>query len=103
MLVHPAVLAPPPPPPQRWRLPTFFRRSARTDEAETLPPRDPLQLMPDILEQLESTRGEPLAVRRKIFRELQRQLHPDKNAECEEGAKLAFQTLMERRAFYLRP
>eukprot|EP00913_Durusdinium_trenchii_P011984 g11259.t1 len=48
-------------------------------------------------EQLQHTCGEPLQVRKLIFRDLQRQLHPDKNTHCEEAAKHAFQKLMEER------
>lgn len=56
-----------------------------------------------MLQQLDETRGEPLAERKRIFRDLQRELHPDKNVECEEEAKDAFQELMQQRQFYLSP
>lgn len=65
--------------------------------------RDASTLVADMLRELEQTRGEPLATRKGVFRELQRQLHPDKNVECEEAAKLAFQELMQQRATYLDP
>lgn len=68
--------------------------------------RDPAEhaadLIANTLAQLEQTREEPLEVRKSTFRDLQRQLHPDKNTDCEEAAKRAFQTLMEHRADYLR-
>ncbi|CAK0908165.1 unnamed protein product, partial [Prorocentrum cordatum] len=35
--------------------------------------------------QLECARHEPLAVRRRVFRELQLQLHPDKNVDCQDA------------------
>ncbi|CAE7726925.1 Acaa1a, partial [Symbiodinium microadriaticum] len=41
------------------------------------------------------TRSSPLEERKKVFRDLQRQLHPDKNLHDQEAAKLAFQKLME--------
>ncbi|CAJ1453622.1 unnamed protein product [Effrenium voratum] len=55
------------------------------------------KLVNEMRQQLQHSRGEPLQVRRLIFRDLQRQLHPDKNTECEEAAKHAFQKLMEER------
>jgi len=54
-----------------------------------------------VLEELERTKGEPLEARKRIFKELQRRLHPDKNLEYPEAAKLAFQRLMESRGSYL--
>ncbi|CAE7888913.1 dgat2, partial [Symbiodinium sp. KB8] len=54
-------------------------------------------LVTEMREQLKHTCKEPLQVRKLIFRDLQRQLHPDKNTECEEAAKHAFQKLMEER------
>jgi len=54
-------------------------------------------------ELLESTSNHPLERRRAIFRDLQRKLHPDKNVEREESAKMAFQALMSRKGMYLRP
>eukprot|EP00439_Symbiodinium_sp_Y106_P016034 s8523_g2.t1 len=47
------------------------------------------------------TRSSPLEERKKVFRDLQRQLHPDKNLHDQEAAKLAFQKLMESRDSYL--
>ncbi|CAE7643803.1 unnamed protein product, partial [Symbiodinium pilosum] len=58
-------------------------------------------LVTEMREQLQHTCKEPLQVRKLIFRDLQRQLHPDKNTECEEAAKHAFQKLMEERKTYL--
>lgn len=52
--------------------------------------------------QLDETRMAPLTERKRVFRELQRQLHPDKNVDCEDDAKMAFQELMQLRAGYLR-
>lgn len=60
-------------------------------------------LVSEMKEQLQHTCGEPLQVRKLIFRDLQRQLHPDKNTHCEEAAKHAFQKLMEERKSYLKP
>jgi len=50
---------------------------------------------------LEQTRNDPCAVRQRIFRELQRTLHPDKNLDRAEEAKQAFQQLMAEKAAYL--
>lgn len=73
---------------------------------EPEPPQDPIEqaehLVTEMLDFLETTREEPLHVRKLIFRDMQRQLHPDKNTDCEEAAKLAFQKLMEQRPGYLR-
>jgi len=55
-----------------------------------------------MMQQLDQTRGQPLVERKRIFRELQRQLHPDKNVDCAEEAKMAFQELMQQRAFYFK-
>lgn len=52
--------------------------------------------------QLDETRMAPPAERKRVFRELQRQLHPDKNVDCEDDSKMAFQELMQLRAGYLR-
>eukprot|EP00931_Biecheleriopsis_adriatica_P057004 TRINITY_DN33807_c0_g1_i2.p1 TRINITY_DN33807_c0_g1~~TRINITY_DN33807_c0_g1_i2.p1 ORF type:complete len:824 (+),score=182.64 TRINITY_DN33807_c0_g1_i2:93-2564(+) len=69
-------------------------------------PQDPAAraelLVEEMMGHLEQSREEPLHVRKLIFRDLQRQLHPDKNTECEEAAKHAFQKLMEQRTGYLR-
>jgi len=56
-----------------------------------------------VLKELEQTRNEPLEARKKVFKDLQRRLHPDKNLDCPEAAKLAFQQLMDNRVMYLRP
>jgi len=55
-----------------------------------------------MIQQLKETREEPLIERKRVFRELQRQLHPDKNVDCAEEAKLAFQELMQQRTAYLK-
>mmetsp|Transcript_53481 Transcript_53481/g.116806 ORF Transcript_53481/g.116806 Transcript_53481/m.116806 type:complete len:471 (-) Transcript_53481:75-1487(-) len=60
-------------------------------------------LVSEMQQQLQHTSGEPLQVRKLIFRDLQRQLHPDKNTHCEEAAKHAFQKLMQERQSYLKP
>jgi len=60
-------------------------------------------LVAEMQQQLQHTSGEPLQVRKLIFRDLQRQLHPDKNTHCEEAAKHAFQKLMQERQTYLKP
>mmetsp|Transcript_56610 Transcript_56610/g.132832 ORF Transcript_56610/g.132832 Transcript_56610/m.132832 type:complete len:1004 (-) Transcript_56610:124-3135(-) len=58
-------------------------------------------LITDMEKQLEKSKHEPLETRKRIFKDLQRQLHPDKNMDQPETAKLAFQKLMEQRATYL--
>lgn len=58
-------------------------------------------LMDRVMKQIDSTRDAPLEERKKVFKDLQRQLHPDKNPHDQEAAKLAFQKLMENRNIYL--
>lgn len=61
-------------------------------------------LIADMLKDLETARNAPLPERKKVFRDLQRRLHPDKNMdspEVAEAAKLAFQRLMEQKNSYL--
>lgn len=58
-------------------------------------------LMESIDEELDRTRHQSLQERRKTFRDLQRQLHPDKNMADPDSAKLAFQYLMDNRRNYL--
>jgi len=82
----------------------FGRRRPEPEEnLEPDPAAQAEKLVNEMRQQLQHSRGEPLQVRRLIFRDLQRQLHPDKNTECEEAAKHAFQKLMEERSSYLRP
>mmetsp|Transcript_30326 Transcript_30326/g.67971 ORF Transcript_30326/g.67971 Transcript_30326/m.67971 type:complete len:478 (+) Transcript_30326:64-1497(+) len=110
------VREPPPSPPPPVPV-TFQQRAAtaaawvlgrRRDEPKTSESQEDPEAQADLLvnemrEQLQHTRKEPLQVRKLIFRDLQRQLHPDKNTECEEAAKFAFQKLMEERRAYLGP
>eukprot|EP00403_Amphidinium_massartii_P018746 CAMPEP_0178420620 /NCGR_PEP_ID=MMETSP0689_2-20121128/26227_1 /TAXON_ID=160604 /ORGANISM="Amphidinium massartii, Strain CS-259" /LENGTH=1043 /DNA_ID=CAMNT_0020042109 /DNA_START=1 /DNA_END=3132 /DNA_ORIENTATION=+ len=58
-------------------------------------------LISDMEKQLERNKNESLETRKRIFKDLQRQLHPDKNMDQPESAKLAFQKLMEQRATFL--
>lgn len=58
-------------------------------------------LMDSVMKQIDGTRNAPLEERKKVFKDLQRQLHPDKNPQDQEAAKLAFQKLMENRNVYL--
>eukprot|EP00929_Paragymnodinium_shiwhaense_P073650 TRINITY_DN37610_c0_g1_i1.p1 TRINITY_DN37610_c0_g1~~TRINITY_DN37610_c0_g1_i1.p1 ORF type:complete len:1079 (+),score=218.88 TRINITY_DN37610_c0_g1_i1:152-3388(+) len=61
-------------------------------------------LIADMQRHLDKTRIKSLAERKSIFKDMQRQLHPDKNMESEataEAAKIAFQRLMEQRGMYL--
>lgn len=61
-------------------------------------------LIAELRSRLGEARGQPLAQRKRIFRELQLRLHPDKHmdsTEESEAAKLAFQQLMEQRDAYL--
>lgn len=59
-------------------------------------------LIAEIEDELDRSRGQPLQERRRIFRELQRRLHPDKNPTNQESSKFAFQYLMDSRQSYLR-
>lgn len=54
------------------------------------------------MKQLDQARSKPIEDRKKLFKDLQRQLHPDKNIEQAEAAKMAFQKLMEQRQDFLR-
>merc|ERR1712151_109213 len=61
-------------------------------------------LIANMLQRLDAAWGAPLEERKRVFRELQRDLHPDKNMDSEadaQAAKVAFQRLMERRAGFL--
>jgi hypothetical protein len=69
-------------------------------DGEGQQPKDAEWLIADMLQHLDRTRQEPLHVRKAVFRGLQRQLHPDKNVDCEEAATQAFQQLMQERASY---
>lgn len=97
-----------------WRLLSRDRRETRRDAerrvdvdvniakplaAETMEQRE--FLVRQVEESMARSRQQPLAMRRKIFRELQRKLHPDKNEGCD-AFKLAFQDLMDRQREYLR-
>jgi len=79
---------------------------AAPDAVPAEPPDDPKSracgLIQEMEEMLLETRDQPLVQRQRIFRDLQRRLHPDKNATCAEAAKLAFQELMDRKRVYLR-
>mmetsp|Transcript_104190 Transcript_104190/g.185084 ORF Transcript_104190/g.185084 Transcript_104190/m.185084 type:complete len:890 (-) Transcript_104190:64-2733(-) len=58
-------------------------------------------LLNSVMKQLDDTKNSSQEERKKVFRELQRQLHPDKNLDNQEAANIAFQKLMERRGSYL--
>lgn len=58
-------------------------------------------LSADMMAQLDGARSKPLEDRKKLFKDLQRQLHPDKNIDQPEAAKQAFQKLMEQRGPFL--
>jgi hypothetical protein len=55
----------------------------------------------DMMKRLDDARSKPLDERKKVFKDLQRELHPDKNIDQAEAAKLAFQKLMEQREPFL--
>jgi len=52
--------------------------------------------------EMSSTKDRPLEARRRVFKDLQRRFHPDKNPAEEHAATLAFQHLMASRQGYLR-
>lgn len=56
-----------------------------------------------ITAELEKAKEEPMETRKKVFKELQREYHPDKNPEDPEVAKVVFQFLMEQRGWFLMP
>eukprot|EP00927_Polykrikos_kofoidii_P024108 TRINITY_DN21997_c0_g2_i1.p1 TRINITY_DN21997_c0_g2~~TRINITY_DN21997_c0_g2_i1.p1 ORF type:complete len:577 (+),score=95.09 TRINITY_DN21997_c0_g2_i1:120-1850(+) len=89
-------------------VPPWLRRSGRSKESSVVTsetPPDPAvhacTLIAAMQGELEATRCHSLEARRRTFRELQRRLHPDKNVQFEEAAKLAFQALMCERRTYL--
>merc|ERR1712232_37606 len=61
---------------------------------------DARSVFDEVWDKLSRTRGDPMVERRALFREFQRKLHPDKNLEDLEVATLAFQWLMDARAWY---
>ncbi|CAJ1362755.1 unnamed protein product [Effrenium voratum] len=63
----------------------FLRPATLKENLEPDPAAQAEKLVNEMRQQLQHSRGEPLQVRRLIFRDLQRQLHPDKNTECEEA------------------
>lgn len=83
------------------------KRGSRGSQPAAKEPEDPAKLaeplIRDMRQQLDKARRESLEVRKKVFKELQRQLHPDKNPDNAEAAKLAFQSLMESRGPFLSP
>eukprot|EP00929_Paragymnodinium_shiwhaense_P112159 TRINITY_DN80416_c0_g1_i1.p1 TRINITY_DN80416_c0_g1~~TRINITY_DN80416_c0_g1_i1.p1 ORF type:complete len:720 (-),score=161.61 TRINITY_DN80416_c0_g1_i1:65-2224(-) len=62
-------------------------------------------LMSEMERELDRTRSAPVQERKRVFHDLQRRFHPDKNMASEESeitaVKLVFQRLMERRRLYL--
>jgi hypothetical protein len=58
-------------------------------------------LVESMQRQLQETQSQPLEEKKRIFRDLQRQLHPDKNVDNAAAAKHAFQELMLQRNSYL--
>jgi len=93
-----------------WRTPWLWESAAAVDQFRSAAAKehkdaDPAvrvaQLVEPVSLQLQQTQGKSLTERKRIFRELQRQLHPDKNTDEPEVAKLAFQRLMDHRAAYL--
>jgi len=58
-------------------------------------------LIAEIEDHLGNTQHATLKDRKKLFRGLQRRMHPDKNADLPEASKVAFQHLMERETAYL--
>lgn len=58
-------------------------------------------LSADMMKRLDNARSKPIEERKKIFKDLQRELHPDKNIGQAEAAKTAFQKLMEQRGPFL--
>lgn len=84
--------------PGRLRWSTFPWGRGKTNKDVSTPR---ISLMDVLQTRLEQTRNDPFDVRQRIFRELQRELHPDKNLDRAEEAKTAFQQLMEQKASYL--
>jgi len=79
---------------------SWFRGSGQT-AAEKKTQKKASSLTDDMMKQLDGARSKSVDERKKVFKDLQRQLHPDKNIEQAEAAKLAFQKLMEQRDSFL--
>jgi len=99
-----------------WRFVSFFQRIRSSTEAGEggRPPlkmprstrdhaEESRRLIANMEHRLGESRAAPWQVRKRLFRDLQRELHPDKNLDDPEAAKLAFQRLMELRGSFLAP
>lgn len=78
--------------------------------AESLPPKVAVLIGAETADQkarkfitaeLEKAKGEPAELRKTVFKNLQREYHPDKNPEDPVAAKEVFQFLMDQRAEFL--
>lgn len=58
-------------------------------------------LSDDMMNRLDKNKSKPMDERKKLFKDLQRELHPDKNIDQAEAAKQAFQKLMEEKDTFL--
>lgn len=58
-------------------------------------------LVVEVEQELEKARQLSLHEKQKVFRDLQRRFHPDKNLQFPEAAKLAFQRLMQAQGVFL--
>ena len=68
--------------------------------AKPEPAPSPAHKLDQALLKLNATRDEQLAIRKTVFRGLQRSLHPDKHTDCPEAANRAFQLLMSLQDAY---
>jgi hypothetical protein len=78
------------------------KQRMEAEEARSLPAQQGIIFIRQIEEELVRATSMPLQQREKVFRDLQRRYHPDKNLQCPEAAKLAFQRLMQERTSFLR-
>lgn len=60
------------------------------------------ELIAQLEKEMAKTQHQSLEERKRVFKDLQRRFHPDKNLLEEESATLAFQHLMDSRASYLK-
>jgi len=75
---------------------------ASKDSPQTRQTKSSVDVSIDVMDQeLSATRSFPVEERQKIFRDLQRRYHPDKNLDSVETAKIVFQRLMDSRQSYL--
>ena len=92
--------------PSAWNWGTGFFGSNKVKPLVEVPSETAARRTQELIAQLEEemtkTRHHTLEERKKVFKDLQRRFHPDKNLSEEVSATLAFQHLMDSRSTYLK-